>query len=49
MKILGDEPGAGPLNFMRAGFEGLPGQALRDDRRIFWLNGDGLKGSLARL
>ena len=49
MKILGDEPGARALNLVRAGLERLSGQALRNDRRILRLNGDGLKGRLARL
>ena len=48
MKVLGDEPGAKPLDFVGAGFQGLAGQSLGNDRRILWVHRDGLKRRFAR-
>ena len=49
MKIVRDETGAGALNLVRAGFQRLAGKSLRNHRRIFRLNGDGLERGLRGL
>ena len=43
------KPAPSALDLVRAGLERLPGERLRDDRRILRLDGDGLEGGLARL
>src|SRR6266849_5687567 len=49
MQVLRNETGSGPLNFMRAWFQRLPGQGLGNDRRIFRLGGNRLERGFTRL
>ena len=48
MKVSWDESRPRSLNFVRTRLKGLPGQALRNDRRILRLNCNGLEGRFAR-
>ena len=49
MQILRNKSRARALNFVRAGLDRLSGKRLRNDRRIFRLNRDGLERRLLRL
>ena len=48
MKIFGNEPGAQSLDFMRARFQWLAGQRLRNHRRILGIHRDGDERRFAR-
>src|SRR6185369_9049864 len=47
VKVFGNEPGARALNLVRAWFQGLPGESLRNHRRIFGFDFDRLEGGFA--
>jgi len=47
MEIVGNESGSGALDFMWPWLQGLTGKSLRNDRRIGWLDRNGLKRGFA--